>query len=65
MEDTRISGGHGLVAITSHAIAKRKHGCRFIVGDEVKFWQEKAVLHVVDADGKECKLDILRQERLK
>jgi hypothetical protein len=65
VEDTRVSGGHGLVAITSHAIANRKHGCRFIVGDDVKFWQEKAVLHAVDADGKECKVDILRQERLK
>jgi hypothetical protein len=65
VEDTRVSGGHGLVAITSHAIANRKHGCRFIVGDDVKFWQEKAVLHLVDADGKECKVDVLRQERLK
>jgi hypothetical protein len=65
VEDTRVSGGHGLVAITSHAIANRKHGCRFIVGDDVKFWQEKAVLHVIDADGKECKVDILRQERRK
>ncbi len=65
VEDTRVSGGHGLVAITSHAIANRKHGCRFIVGDDVRFWQDKALLHVVDADGKECKVDILRQERLK
>ncbi len=62
VEDTRVSGGHGLVAITEPAIANRKHGCRFIVGDDVKFWQERAVLHVVDADGKECKVDILRQE---
>lgn len=65
VEDTRVSGGHGLVSITTHAIANRKHGCRFIVGDSVKYWQEKALLHVVDADSKECKVDILRQERLK
>lgn len=65
VEDTRISGGHGLVSVTAHAIANRKHGCRFIVGDDVKYWQEKATLHVLDADGKECKVDILRQERLK
>jgi hypothetical protein len=65
VEDTRVSGGHGLVGITAHAIANRKHGCRFIVGDDVKYWQEKATLHVLDADAKECKTDILRQERLK
>lgn len=29
------------------------------------YWQEKARLHVIDADGKECKVDVLRQERLK
>ena len=65
VEDTRVSGGHGLVAVTAHAVANRKHGCHFIVGDPVKFWQDKAVLHVIDADGKECKVDVLRQERLK
>lgn len=65
VEDTRVSGGHGLVAITAHAISNRKHGCRFIVGDSVKYAQEKSRLYVVDADGKECKVDILRQERLK
>jgi hypothetical protein len=27
--------------------------------------QDKAILHVVDADGKECKSEVLRQERLK
>src|SRR5882724_12006970 len=65
VEDTRVSGGHGLVAVTSHAIANRKHGCRFIVGDDVKYSQDKSTLHVIDTDGKECKVDILRQERLK
>jgi hypothetical protein len=65
VEDTRVSGGHGLIGITEHAIANRKHGCRFIIGDDVKYWQEKATLHVLDADGKECKVDVLRQERLK
>lgn len=65
VEDTRVSGGHGLVGITAHAIANRKHGCRFIVGDDVKYWQDRAILHVVDADGKECKADVIRQERIK
>jgi hypothetical protein len=47
-------------------MANREHGCRFIVGDEVKYAQEnrdKRHLYVLDADGKECKLDIVRQER--
>jgi hypothetical protein len=65
VEDTRISGGHGLLAITSHAISNRKHGCRFIVGDNVQYSQTKGTLYILDADQKECKLDILRQERLK
>jgi len=64
VEDTRVSGGTVLGAAVQ-AIKNRKHGCRFIVGDDVKFWQDKAILHVIDADGKECKVDILRQERLK
>jgi hypothetical protein len=51
--------------LLSRAIANRKHGCRFIVNDEVKFAQEKDKLYVRDADGKECRLDILRQERIK
>jgi uncharacterized protein len=46
-------------------IANRRHGCRFIVNDTVRFYQDKAILHVVDADGKECRTDIVRQERLK
>jgi len=44
------------------AIANRHHGCHFIVGAEVKYAQDKATLHVIDADGKECKAVILRQE---
>src|SRR5215469_8760026 len=66
IEDTRIGGvGHGVVGITQRAISNRHHGCRFIVGDDVRYWQEKAILHVLDADGKECKVDVLRQERLR
>lgn len=61
IEDTRVSGGNGALL---HAIANRHHGCRFIVGDTVKYWQEKSTLHVIDADGKECKTDILRQARI-
>ena len=66
IEDTRTQGGfstvHGAII---HAVVSRHHGCRFIVGDSVKFFQEKAVLRVIDADGKECKAEVLRQERVK
>jgi len=44
----------------------RTRDCRFIVGDPVKFAQDKQnkrTLYAVDADGKECKLNIERQER--
>jgi hypothetical protein len=46
------------------ALANRKHGCRFIVGEDIKYAQEKDRLYILDADGKECRLDILRQEKL-
>jgi hypothetical protein len=65
IEDSRVSGKTSLVGLTERAISNRHHGCRFIVGDDVKFYQEKAVLHILDADGKECKAEVLRQERLK
>lgn len=64
IEDTRVSGRTSLVGLTERAISNRHHGCHFIVGDDVKYWQEKLVLHVVDADGKQCKVEVLRQERL-
>jgi hypothetical protein len=50
--------------LLTRTLANRKHGCRFIVNDEVRYAHEKSKLYVRDADGKECKLDILRQERL-
>lgn len=58
-DSTRRGGG-----LLTTALANRKHGCRFIVGDEIKYAQEKRKLCVLDADGKECGLDIVRQERL-
>jgi hypothetical protein len=65
IEDTRVTGKTSLVGLTERAISNRHHGCRFIVGDDVKYYQERAVLHVLDADNKECKVEVLRQERLK
>ena len=64
VEDTRVSGKTSLVGVTERAISNRHHGCRFIVGDDIQFWQEKAFLHVRDADNKECKIEVTRQERL-
>ena len=64
IEDTRVSGRTSLVGLTERAVSSRHHGCHFIVGDEVKYWQEKLILHVIDVDGKECKVEVLRQERL-
>jgi len=53
---------HGIV---TRAIMNHGHGCRFVVGNDISYYQKKATLYVIDADGRECKLDILRQERLK
>lgn len=52
------ANGAGLRAITN-----RGKGCRYVVGDPISYWQEKDKLHVRDADGKECKVEIARQER--
>lgn len=40
------------------------HGCRYIVGEEIKYAAEKRLMYVRDVDGKECKVEILRQEKL-
>jgi hypothetical protein len=52
---------HGGGLITT--LVNLKRSCRFIVGDEIKYDQDKRHLYVVDADGRECKLEIVRQER--
>ena len=64
IEDTRTEGSTSLGGLAARAIANKHHGCRFIVGSDVKYWQEKFTLHVIDADGKECKVEVLRQEQL-
>jgi len=46
------------------AIANHKHGCRFIIGEDIKYVQEKGKLIVSDTDGKQCDLDIVRQEKV-
>jgi hypothetical protein len=52
---------HGII---TRSIANRKHGCRYVIGDGIQYAQDKNALLVKDADGKECKLEILRQERV-
>jgi hypothetical protein len=56
--------GLPMQGIARRAIANRNHGCQYIVGDQIEYAQEKNSLWVKDANGKECKLDILRQERV-
>ncbi len=58
--ETLIAGKEYSFLIVDH----QKHPCRFVVSDDVKYLQERAKLDVLDVDGKECKLDIVRQERL-
>jgi hypothetical protein len=50
--------------LLKRAITNRKHGCRFIIGEDIKYVQDKGKLIVLDPDGKECKLDIVKQERV-
>jgi len=64
VEDTKATGGAPAIAII-HVVANRHHGCRYIVGDSIVYAQEKPKLHILDADGKECLTEILRQERLR
>jgi hypothetical protein len=47
-----------------NALANRKHGCRFVIGEDIKYAQEKGYLWVLDPDGKECKIPIIRQQVL-
>jgi hypothetical protein len=61
MKNGSVNPAHGII---TRSLANRKHGCRFVIADDVKYYQDKTTLHVIDADGKECKLEVLRQERL-
>jgi len=51
-----IQGSYGAGYQLGRIIRNRKHGCRFVVGEDVKYAQEKSTLHVIDADAKECSL---------
>jgi hypothetical protein len=45
-----------------NALANRKRGCRFVVGEDITYAQEKGYLWVLDPDGRECKIPIRRQQ---
>ena len=66
--DTKRSGSvplhHGLIGDIGSARDMAHHSCRLIVNDSVRFYQDKRILHVLDADGQECKMDIFVQTRL-
>jgi hypothetical protein len=55
---------HSLYGIAGRAIANHKRGCRIIINDPIMFSPQGSTLYVIDADGKECKLDLLRQTRI-
>jgi hypothetical protein len=44
--------------------SRQRRQCRFIIPDEVKYKQNKSQIHLIDADGKECIGDLVRQERI-
>lgn len=41
----------------------RNKGCRYIVGDEIRYMQDRKNLHILDEDGRKCVVEIIRQER--
>ena len=56
--------GGGLLGAARNAVVNSRHGCRLIVNDSVRYAQEKSTVYVIDADGKECKMNLIRQERI-
>jgi hypothetical protein len=65
INDTRTQVNSNMTTTIVRAVANRHHGCRYIVGDDIRFYQDKAILHVIDVDGKECKAEVMRQERIR
>jgi hypothetical protein len=65
VEDSQVNPAVGIIgAIASDhpRTAPARPAFRFVVGAEVKYSQQKSRLLVIDADGKQCKLPIVRQE---
>jgi hypothetical protein len=63
VNDTVLKGRE-LYGSLARAIANRKHGCHVIIGDPVQYAQDRAMLIVKDVDGKECRMEIVPQERV-
>jgi len=65
--DTREKSAKALIPLPApalgHALANRHHGCRFIVGETVRYAQSKGDLRVIDVDGKQCTVQIVRQQK--
>lgn len=38
--------------------------CRYIVGDHIKYVQDKLVMYLIDADGAECRAQVMKQEHV-
>src|ERR1700722_846628 len=49
----RSAGSNGLLI---------RRPCRYIVGDDIKYVQEKLVMFLIDADGTECRAQVMQQE---
>jgi len=58
------SVGFDLYGSLGRVISNHKHGCHVIVNDPVQFSQDKGTLNVVDVDGKICRMEIDKQERI-
>lgn len=54
----------GLANDLAWGFGKHKHPCRLIVGDKVKYAEKRDKLYIVDTEGKTCKLDVARKQRL-
>jgi hypothetical protein len=61
--DSTQKGNTLLAYAVTNRVVNRKHGCRFIVGEETMYSQEKGKLHIIDVDGRECNVPIIRQQR--
>lgn len=48
----------------ARAMSGPRRSCRFVIGDDVRFAQQGGILKVIDADGRPCEAQIVRQERI-
>jgi hypothetical protein len=53
-----------LIVGRDYAYVVSDHNCHVIAGKDIRYLDEKGKLTILDVDGRECNLDIVRQERL-